>query len=248
MRVLVLGYTGMLGNAVWRYLIRESKPDTELRTSVTEETQITAGLRWPNEDFKDVLKNYDGDYIINCIGVIPQRTDKFEINYELPIWLDDNVNCRVIHQDTNVWRENDYAKSKSDAARYIAHNGKRTKMLKSSIIGHDKNKVCLLDWFLNSQHEVLGYNESYWNGNTTLEWAKQVYKMMSNWERYAKCTTISTKCISKYELLHLVKEVYNKDIVIKESSELKHNRCLRGQIKVPSIREQLEELKEFYGN
>ena len=46
----------------------------------------------------------------------------------------------------------------------------------------------------------------------------------------------------------LVKEVYNKDIVIKESSELKHNRCLRGQIKVPSIREQLEELKEFYGN
>ena len=142
MRVLVLGYTGMLGNAVWRYLIRESKPDTELRTSVTEETQITAGLRWPNEDFKDVLKNYDGDYIINCIGAIPQRTDKFEINYELPIWLDDNVNCRVIHQDTNVWRENDYAKSKSDAARYIANNGKRTKMLKSSIIGLDKNKVC----------------------------------------------------------------------------------------------------------
>ena len=101
MRVLILGHTGMLGNAVWRYLIRESEPDTELRTSVTEETQIIAGLRWPNEDFKDVLKNYDGDYVVNCIGAIPQRTNKFEINYELPIWLDENVDCRIIHQATD---------------------------------------------------------------------------------------------------------------------------------------------------
>ena len=238
MKVLILGHSGMLGSMVYDYL---SKLD--------DVSTVIIRHRWPSDSFKTSVRNFEGDYIINCIGAIPQRTDKFEINYELPMWLDNNVTCRVIHQDTDAKREeDDYSFSKAEAVRHLAYNGKRTKMMKTNVIGHDKNKVCLLDWFLNSEGEVYGYTECYSNGSTTLELAKQVYKMMNNWERYAKCTTMSTKCISKYELLNLFKEVYNKDIVIKESSELKYNRCLRGQIKVPSLREQLEELKEFYGN
>ena len=238
MKVLVLGHSGMLGSAVYDYL---SKLD--------DVSTVMIRHRWPSDSFKTSIYNFDGDYIINCIGAIPQRTDTFEINHELPMWLDDNVTCRIIHQDTDARREeDDYSFSKAEASRHLAHNGKRTKMLKTNIIGHDKNKVCLLDWFLNSEGVIYGYTECYSNGSTTLEWAKQTYKMMCNWKRYAKCTTISTKCLSKYELLNLFKEVYNKDIVIKESSELKYNRCLRGQLKIPSIREQLEELKVFYGN
>ena len=235
MKTFILGHKGMLGHMVHKYL--STKDECKL---------ITTDLRWSSEEFKKKVLDFDGDYVVNCIGAIPQRTNKFEINYELPMWLDDNVSCRVIHPDTNVWRENNYAKSKSDAARYIAHNGNKTKMLKSSIIGHDKNKVCLLDWFLTSKHEVLGYSKSYWNGNTTLEWAKQAYKMMNNWERYAKCTTISTNRISKYELLNIVKEIYEKDILINKDSDVESNRCLLGQLKVPNIKEQLKELKEFY--
>ena len=106
----------------------------------------------------------------------------------------------------------------------------------------------MLDWFLNSKDNVFGYTDSYSNGNTTLEWAKQVYKMMNNWERYAKCTTISTDCISKYELLNLFKEVYEKEITIHKKVSLKSNRCLKGQLKVPTLKKQLKELKEFYGN
>jgi len=237
MKVLVLGHSGMLGNTVCDYLMGE----VDSLTVISE--------RWPSTSFKNTIKEFDGDYIINCIGAIPQRTVKFEINYELPMWLDDNVTCRVIHQDTDARRdEDDYSFSKAEAARHLSHNGKRTKMLKTNVIGHDKNKVCLLDWFLNSEGEVDGYTESYSNGSTTLEWAKQVCKMMNNWERYAKCTTMSTKCISKYELLNLFKEVYNKDIVINKKTDLQNNRCLKGQIQVPSLREQLEELKEFYDN
>ena len=238
MKVLVLGHVGMLGSTVCDYL-----------RSLDDISIVTIRHRWPTDSFKTSITNFDGDYIINCIGAIPQRTDEFNINYELPIWLDTNVTCRVIHQDTDARREeDDYGFSKAEAARYISHDGKRTKMLKTNVIGHDKNNVSLLDWFLHSEGEVFGYTESYSNGSTTLEWAKQVYKMMNNWERYAKCTTISTKCISKYKLLSLFKEVYNKDIVIKKKLDLKNNRCLRGQLKVPSIREQLEELKGFYGN
>ena len=238
MKVLVLGHSGMLGNTVCDYL-----------RGLDDISIVTTRHRWPTESFKTSIKNFGGDYIINCIGAIPQRTDKFGVNYELPIWLDKNVTCRVIHQDTDARRdEDDYGFSKAEASRYLAMDGKRTKMLKTNVMGHDKSKVCLLDWFLNSEGEVFGYTESYSNGSTTLEWSKQIYKMMNNWERYAKCTTISTKCISKYELLNLFKEVYNKDIVINKKTDLQNNRCLKGQIQVPSLREQLKELKEFYDN
>ena len=238
MKVLILGHDGMLGHTVCDYLRK-----------LSDVSIVTIKHRWPSRSFKIGVKNFDGDYIINCIGAIPQKTTKFNINYELPIWLDTNMNCRIIHQDTDARREEgDYGFSKAEAARHLAYNGKRTKMLKSNIIGHDKDKVSLLDWFLNSEGEVYGYTECYSNGNTTLEWTKQVYKMMINWDRYAKCTTISTKCISKYNLLELFKEVYDKKIVIKKKSDLKNNRCLRGQLNVPSLQEQLEEFKEFYGN
>ena len=239
MKVLVLGHTGMLGNAVCNYL-----------HELNDVSFVIIKHRWPTDSFKNDVKKFDGDYIINCIGAIPQRTNKFEINYELPIWLDENVDCRVIHPATDCEMDSDeYGKSKFKAGRYLAIHGTKTKQIVTSIIGHELNtNASLLDWFLNSKGEVSGYSESYWNGNTTLEWVKQAHKMMNTWERYAKRTVISTSCISKYELLTIIKEVYNKDIVINKDDGVKANKCLNGQIKTPSIKEQLKELKDFYDN
>ena len=238
MKVLTLGHTGMLGNVVCDYL-----------RGLDDTTIVTTRHRWSTDSFKTFVKNFDGDYIINCIGAIPQRTDKFEINYELPIWLDENVDCMIIHPATDCeMDEDDYGRSKFKAGRHLAIHGTKTKQIVTSIIGHELNtKVSLLDWFLNSEGEVSGYSECYWNGNTTLEWAKQTHKMMNNWERYAKRTVISTECISKYDLLNIIKEVYDKDIVINENYDVMINKCLNGQIKVPPIKQQLEELKVFYG-
>ena len=185
MKVLVLGHSGMLGSAVCDYL-----------SELDDVSTVMTRHRWPSDSFKTSIYNFDGDYTINCIGSIPQRTDKFEINYELPIWLDENVSCSVIHQDTDSWEEKDeYSLSKIKASNYIALHGSRTKMIKTCVIGHGKDKVSLLDWFLNSEGEVSGYTECYWNGNTTLQWAKQCVELMVNWKKYAKNTTMSTKSI-----------------------------------------------------
>ena len=119
-------------------------------------------------------------------------------------------------------------------------------MIKTCVIGYDRGKVSLLDWFLSSEGEVNGYTECYWNGNTTLQWAEQCVELINNWEKYAKTTVLSTKCISKYDLLNIIKEVYEKKIVIHKDSKVKINRCLRGHIKVPTIKEQLQKLKGFY--
>ena len=239
MKVLVLGHTGMLGNVVRNYLRQ------------TEDISfVTTKYRWPTDTFKTSVKNFDGDFIINCIGAIPQRTDKFEINYELPIWLDENVDCRIIHPATDCEMDSDdYGKSKFKAGRHLSLHGRNTKQIVTSIIGHElETNFSLLDWFLSSEGEVFGWSEHYWNGNTTLEWIKQACSLMVDWDKYAKRTVISTDCISKYKLLNIIKEVYEKDIIINKSDEVQANKCLNGQIKTKPIRQQLKELKVFYDN
>jgi len=237
MKVLVLGHTGMLGNVVYSYLVKKA------------DNVITIDDRWPDDNFLKKIIDFDGDYIINCIGAIPQRTDNFDINYDLPVWLDENKDCRIIHPATDCEMDDDeYGKSKFKVGRHLSMHGSNTKQIVTSILGHELNgNVSLLDWFLSSEKEVSGYTECYWNGNTTLEWVKQAYNMMMGWERYAKRTVISSICISKYELLNIIKEVYDIDIIINKDDKVKINKCLNGQIKVPSIKEQLKQLKEFYG-
>ena len=120
MRVLVLGNTGMLGNAVYFYL-----------NNNTTFTVDTIDFRWSTDNFKNYVINYDGDYIINCIGAIPQRTNSFEINYELPIWLEENASCRIIHPGTDCEiDDDDYGKSKRRAATILSLKPTRTKILK----------------------------------------------------------------------------------------------------------------------
>jgi len=238
MRILLLGNKGMLGNAIWKHF-RKEHPNFIMET-ITD--------RWPEDKFLDKINNYNGDYIINCIGSIPQKNDKFEINYKLPIWLDNNAICSIIHPGTDCEMDNDnYGISKKKAADYIANYGSKTKILKTSIIGHeDYSSYSLLDWFLNSDGEVHGFSRVYWNGNTTLQWAKQCYEMMTNWNEYNTTTILFTDNISKYELLKIIKIVYNKDIKIIKKGGFVIDKCLNGNIKGPSIKQQLIELKLLY--
>ena len=243
--VLVLGHNGMLGHMVYNYLSKKSNCNL-----------VTTDLRWPTEDFKCFITNFwydkEGDYIINCIGAIHQNKNRFEVNIDLPIWLDNNIDynfssCRVIHPGTDT-DEGDYGTSKDKAEKYILEKGCMTYIIKTSIIGPELNsKNSLLQWFLNKETEVSGYSEAYWNGITTLQWAKICYDIICDRHNIDKTMTIpTTECISKYDLLYIIKEVFNKDIIIHKNPDVKINRCLEGDIEVKDIRQQLIELKEFY--
>ena len=236
MKVLILGHTGMLGNAIWKYL----KTKTDFTVSKIDG-------RWPDDDFLTKVVNADVDYVINCIGAIPQRTDDFVINYDLPIWLDKNLECRVIHPGTDCEENNDYyGVSKLNASDYIKIEGNRTKIIKTSIIGHELDSSnSLLDWFLNSEGSVSGYTRAYWNGNTTLEWSLFCEDLMLKWEKYEVENVINTDCISKYQLLKKISKVYDKKITILKNDSVVANKCLNGDFR-ESIDIQLRDLKEFY--
>ncbi|MES3006071.1 MAG: sugar nucleotide-binding protein, partial [Patescibacteria group bacterium] len=211
-KVLILGHKGMLGNALCRYF--GAKNDYEI---------LAATNRWGDDDFEEELRGTDADFIINCIGLIPQRkpTDaEYKlINTDLPIFLD-TLGKKVIHPTTDCEFagtiapeakyekthprdvEDAYGRSKADAAQFLEDSGQNTKMIRTSIVGHEVNSsLSLLDWFLNSEGEVKGYTNHYWNGITTLQWAKLAEELMHNWDAYPTLNQYGTdENKSKYEV------------------------------------------------
>jgi dTDP-4-dehydrorhamnose reductase len=234
MKILILGHKGMLGNAVHRYLQQYYTIDT-------------IDLKWPSNEFIEYIKTYDGDYIINCIGAIPQKTSDFGINSILPVFLDLNSNCKIIHPATDCESDNSlYGISKRIATDWLQSFGKNTHIFKTSIVGIELNSAdSLLCWFL-KQKQVNGYTKAMWNGITTLEWAKQCKNLIDQ-QHANQYTVFCTNCISKFDLLCIFKQVFEHDIEIMAIDNLGTNKCLVGDVKLSNIEQQLKELKEFYG-
>ena len=137
--ILVLGHNGMLGHMVGKYLSQDESNNI-----------VTINHRFPSNEFKDAIINFTGDYIINCIGSIPQKTKEFSVNTELPKWLELNSPCRIIHPSTDCEMDQDeYGVSKRKAVDFLLSKAKKTKIIKCSIIGPElSGHNSLLDWFL----------------------------------------------------------------------------------------------------
>lgn len=258
-KVLILGHKGMLGNAVYRYLY-----------SLHEYNIYTLNSRFGEDLFIKAIQEINPDFIVNCIGKIPQRVSDTQeyskVNKDLPLFLD-TLGVNIVHPTTDCEFSGDiveglmygkqdirdavdeYGKSKADVSKFLEENSKNTKIIRTSIIGHEQNThVSLLDWFLNQNTEVRGYENHMWNGVTTLEWAKFCEKIVGDWSIFPVLNQIGTSVgVSKYELLQVVKDVYKHNIEIKPfSTEISVNKCLKSDVDIKTIRDQLVELKEFY--
>ena len=229
----------MLGHMVYNYL--STKDDCELTTT---------DLRWPDNDFKKKMLDFDGDYVVNCIGAIHQRKNQFDVNIDLPIWLDKNLEgCNVVHPGTDAEiDDDDYGKSKRKSTEYLVDKVTITKIIKTSIIGYELNtNASLLQWFLTTDIEEMGgWSEHYWNGITTLQWSKICYEMMLDWDWFKVVNVPGTECISKYELVNIFKKIYNKKIKITKDNSISANKCQDVEISTPSIEKQLKEMKKYY--
>jgi len=238
MTILVLGHKGMLGHMVRKYLL-----DQGCTVDIVEN-------RYPSQEFKSKVTGYLGDYIINCIGAIPQRTSDFEINTELPIWLSNNTSVKVVHPGTDCEVDEDaYGLSKRAARDFITSSSTNIKILKASIIGPELDSGdSLLEWFRGSTGDVKGYGNAMWSGITTLEWAEQCFTLLNNWNNYSSETIIEGTCLSKYNLLYLIKEVFEVESNILLDTTVKVDKCIVGTIKALHTKEQLENLKKYYYN
>lgn len=257
--LLILGHSGMLGNAVLKYF------------NLEHEIEIVEKWRWNSKEFQKQVLDSNADIIINCIGAIPQKKYKkyqYELlNVILPIFLE-STGKKVIHPSTDCefsgkleyplkYKKNairdaddDYGMSKAKISEIIENEFQNTKIIRTSIVGHEiTGHFSLLDWFLSADEDqsVNGYVNHYWNGITTLQWAKIAEKMISNWDGYGKITQVGTDGLNKFELLEIIKKVYNRKTEIKKfNAPISMNKMLETDFEIPTIEEQLLDLKKFY--
>jgi len=259
-KVFILGHKGMLGNAVLKYFL--NNPNFIVQTT---------NSRFPDDDFLNKLSGADTEFIVNCIGKIPQKQqssdEKYDlINIKLPEFLE-TLGKKVIHPSTDCEfsgllesskqysksdprdAQDEYGRSKAQISEKIEKNFKNTKIIRVSIIGHESgSKVSLLEWFLSQRGAVNGYINHFWNGITTLEWAKKCEQLINYWDSYPILNQFGTaENKSKYHLLCLIREVYGKNISVNEFSDKKTiNKCLLSDLPVKNVKDQLIELRDFY--
>ncbi len=258
-KVLILGHNGMLGNSVYKYFKSINKYDVSIIDS-----------RYGQDLFLKDIQSIAPDFIINCIGKIPQRKEDIqsyeEINLNLVIFLD-KLNIKIVHPTTDCEfsgkinnnikyskfdirdAEDQYGISKSKASIYLENSSMNTKIIRTSIIGHEKEThVSLLDWFLHTEVTLSGYINHLWNGVTTLEWSKFCEKIIDDWENFPILNQIGTgDMVSKYQLLTIIKYVYDHNVIIEKfETDESLNKCLESDFDLKDIKQQLIELKSFY--
>lgn len=260
MQILVLGHRGMLGRAVNSYL-----------NTITNFTTFTINTRWGEKDFNKYVLESDAEFIINCIGKIPQKkpldtSEYTSLNIDLPRFLE-TTGKKIIHPSTDCEFKGDialgksysktslrdaddaYGQSKASISQEIEDTYTNTKIIRTSIIGHEENTaLSLLDWFLSQTDTTRGYTNHYWNGITTLQWAKLAVELINNWEKFPTLNQFGTILHhSKFDVLTIVKDTYHKDIeIVPFAAETTVNKCLVSDQEITSLPVQLQELQQFF--
>ena len=254
--LLVLGASGMLGNAVLR-LFSESnfnvygtiRSSSSLKYIPSELHQLLI----PNIDasnfnsIRKLLNSINPDVVVNCIGVVKQLEDvndplvTIPINSLLPHQIARHClekDARLIHMSTDclftgnkgMYKEDDIPDAQ-DMYGITKRLGEvdciNTITLRTSIIGHELNgNRSLINWFLSQEKEVKGFTRAIFSGLPTVEIAKIIRDFVLPNQNLRGVYHLSANPISKYDLLKLVAKVYQKDIKIIESNDCIIDRSL----------------------
>ena len=221
------------------------------------------------EKLIEKIKSIKPDYVINCIGWIKQKKiDKknaYNVNSQFPLFLSQLalvLNFKLIHISTDCvfsglkgnYLDNDHkdAKDLYGLSKNLGEiKNDNTCTLRTSIIGPEigLNKFGLLEWFLSQKVKIQGYDKVIFSGLTTLELSKLISRCLFKKALYNQILNVSSKPISKYNLLKNIKKIFKKDIIIERSNKIKLNRSLNSKkfkkitgYKCPSWKKMINEM------
>jgi dTDP-4-dehydrorhamnose reductase len=235
---------------------------------------ITSELRYvgaPRDPLVEAVRDSGCEWIVNALGRIKQKSQQppelFLANTVLPHHLRMRLrsNQRMVHASTDCvfsGKEGNYTLvSPCDAADHyglskalaeaVAEPG-RCWVIRTSIIGPELGTAKgLLAWFLSQMGEIEGFTNHFWNGITTLEWAKVCLDIVQSDPQLHGPLIQPGTCpsLSKCELLELFRKIWGRNVVIRPTpAEQELNRTLQPTIIRPPLEEQLRELKAWYSS
>jgi len=274
-KVLILGSTGLIGHQVFNYLDDNSNftlSNISYRKKLNDATVLVDAQNL--ESLIKEIKFINPDYIINCIGVLINQSNKdpqsaIFINAYLPyrlLSIANQLGAKLIHMSTDCVFSGDkkepyveldfkdgkdvYAKTKGLGE--IVTNNHLT--LRTSVVGPELKSEGgeLFNWFMSQTTSIDGYSNAIWSGVTTIELAKAV-----NWAIINDITGLyhitNNQSISKNDLLNLFKRHTKKIIEIKLKEGRKTNKSFvdsRGLIdyEIPSYDQMIYDMVKFISN
>ena len=260
--VLILGATGMLGNAVAKYFINNGSYNvvTTCRDSSISFDNNAICFDVSSDSIEKLPAGFD--YVINCIGIIKPFMQQdavaaIQINSVFPWlaaeWCNKN-NMRFIHITTDCvysgskgqYVEDDlhdaldaYGKSKS-----LGECITEAMVIRTSIIGEEIHKnASLIEWAKSQRGKAVGgYTTHLWNGVTTKEYASVCDKIIkNNWYERGIFHIFAEDDVSKYRMLHYFNRKFDLDLTIKEAEPepvdrtLRTNKGLCAKLGIPTV-------------
>ncbi|MGH1407477.1 MAG: sugar nucleotide-binding protein, partial [Rhodomicrobiaceae bacterium] len=99
--------------------------------------------------------------------------------------------------------------------------------IRTSTIGHElTTKYGLLEWFLSQKSQCKGFKHAHFSGLPTVELARVIRDHVSSNKDLTGLYHVGATSISKYDLLKLIANIYNKDIDIIEEQKFIIDRSL----------------------
>lgn len=187
------------------------------------------------------------DYVINCIGLVKQLAEADDPLVTLPInsllphqlaqlctlngakLLQISTDC-VFSGNKGNYTEEDisdatdlYGKSK-----FIGEvSFPNTLTIRTSIIGHElQSQHSLIDWFLTQEGQCMGYSKAIFSGFPTIVLAEIIHDYIINNSELSGVYHVAASPISKFDLLNLVAETYDKSIEIIKNEKVAIDRSL----------------------
>lgn len=256
MKILIFGVTGMLGNTIFKYLVKKKyhvvgTVRTSKKTAHFQDNLLNNIINFKNinslTSLKNVVNSVKPDVVINCIGVIKQlKTASDPLNI-IPVnsLLPNNLNklclkqnIRFIHFSTDCvfdgqlgsYSETDLmtANDLYGISKYLGEvKGKSTVTIRTSIIGHElSSKNGLVEWFLGQKSKIFGYKNAFFNGLPTIEIAEIVENYLFKDITINGLYHVSGPKISKFDLLSLIAKEYKKNIEIIPNYNVEIDRTL----------------------
>lgn len=230
MKILVLGSSGMAGHMIATYLKEKGNSVDTLASNFKLNKKTILIDITKKESFERYLEKTNYDAIINCVGILVEQSEKRKdlstyLNSFLPHFLEYKFlesKTKIIHLSTDCVFSGEKPPYKEDSpqdghlfydkTKAIGEiNNNKDLTFRMSIIGPDMNKdgVGLFNWFQKQSGEIFGYTKAMWTGVTTLKLAEGIEAALKQ-NLTGLYHFIPDHNISKYELLKIFKEIFEK--------------------------------------
>jgi dTDP-4-dehydrorhamnose reductase len=211
-------------------------------------SQIATGIEVENVDaLAGFLGEVRPNVVINCIGIVKQVASSKDPLVAVPInsvfphrlaRLSNLVGARLIHVSTDCvfsGKKGNYIESDTPDAEDLYGRSKllgevdyrNAITLRTSIVGREI-ATCngLIEWFLAQSGRVRGYRRAIFSGLTTDELVRVIADQVIGHEDLRGVYHVSVDPISKFDLLTIVKEIYDTGTEIEPDDTVRIDRSL----------------------